>query len=990
MPFGNPTPITPGLRTAIVFDKFLPSITQPFFAWQRDASEMARGRADLHSNVAYTPGIGFMLRSHHLDPNKPYELTDAQSGFYVGADATIPSAALLGYTAKTETLSGVTYYGKDAQSNPVYRLKIPSGGSWHQELGSDKAAYPGADTASDTADMDRMFVCPTNHDPRDFLTFNLHVPGSAQDRYGNIGGFYFCGPAGQTGTETGTGQYELKLNASGLAVLWERVSNIDPETHLPVYSWLKRYHFQYSDVPTAGMAFYISVGSDSVMDAGGGFQGTRIAFRSIYGPDLKPNDGMVNSLATTATMAVTASLPGHVYKVPQKTKLPTQVAPVRIDVRRGIRAGYMPARHVYPATGTLVDDTFTLPFHPRGNHLSQLEWYGARPTGTTLEVHLYREDTGVEVIGTVTVDDAYGQVVTYRFPDGVRSYHVEFVYTTDGTTFKTPVLTDYAVYRSAVLETPDYSAIVVQDKRTLGAPRLPVLFPVHVHLSGPTEEPEAVNMALGIDDLGGINPDLPFKTGTPVRVEFRNPADDSTITVAGSGIIQRSTMNPTPQKGRVYPAEDSYKLEIDAAGEWARFKRRLMPYRWVQRVDTVTGLPMKATDAIFEFLKEGGGYTDGTFGTANMIDVADLPQRLFTDTGGNDMQIVQPGTPAFEPLKEIVADYTGGYLLFDENAGGDTDTLGMWRLLLKHRPPYNNLLKIFRDGPTTPKMLPHDLANYPDVIDGGTGQVMKCTYGIHGTESKTFEPAEGNFVQVFGGSDDGSSQGGSHPGLLTQVAFNPVSFNYFGLSPGDPHYPDPTSPDFLGELVAIQVYDYTLCTQAAVDWVTRRVFDSACFGREVVKVTCPIQLVTDILDPFQVRLRLPRFNDPVLYQQPDGSFGQYLVVSCTPSWSYDGFVTAEFELVTTSNITSYGLPIGAFDYFDLTRARIKAAKAASGYHPRSRQSRQRQRTFSVNAVAFTGWPSTIPTEIQWLDPAETDPDKQFGDFKYMADYDPVP
>lgn len=998
MPLGAPTQITEGLKTVVVFDRFLPIVQQPFMAHERKASEMCRNKAS-STNVAFTPGIGWTLKSHHMHAGGPYENTLAQDGFLTGSAVQLPTGVADDYSAKQEGYSGIGYSSdKAAQSDRGYRKRVVAGDDWDDPayvLSADQSAFPGPATSEDLAPLDRMLASTVNHDPRDRLVFQFHVPGAPNDRFTGLAVCYFCGPAGRSGAETGFGQYALKLHTSGLAVLYERC---DPGDGTPV--WLERWSFHYSDFPAAGHAFYIDIASDTSQDGSGSFTGTKICFAAQRGPNLfrdTTNDERWKDLQN----GTTASMRTQVYNVPRKDRLPTVQSLVRIDVRRDVRAKYSVSQHVYPESGLLVEDSFSVPFHPNGSPVAQLEWYGYRPTGTAVFAHLYDDTTGLPVTGTVIASDVYGEVVQYTLPSGDRSYHLEYEIQSDTTKFKTPVIEKRVFYREPVFDTAaSFPLISVSDARTSGAPRMPVLFPASVDIGPASEYPETVNMRVTIDDLGGILPNLPFKTGGPMEVWLVDPDTNELVTIVEGGIVMRNTVRRYATKEKVYPDPSSYSLEVTGAGEWARAKRRLLSYRWTLPLDFLDSLsarvrPLKATDAVRLLLKYGAGYTTGLDwngdpdGTPNMLDIPDLPQRLFNDAEGIDVTVVEPGTGPFEIVKEIVSDYTGGYLLFDKNAGEDEDTPGMWRLLLKHRPPYNNLMRIHREGPSDPLMIVSDLANYPDVVDGDTGQVMKCTFGIAGTESIEYEPAEGNLVQVFGGSGDGSSAGGSHPGMLTQVAFNPVSFNYFGLAPGHDFYPDPDSPDFFGECVAVQVYDYSLCTQDAVDWVTRRVYDAACFGREVVRVKFPIsasKLVTDVLDPYQQRPRLPRFNDPVLYQQPDGSFGQYIVASCRPTWVYDGLIVCDAELVTTTNIDTYGLPIGAFDYFDLTRARIRAAKAASGVHANSRQTRQRQRTFSVNAVPFTGWPSSVRSEIQYLDPEESN----FGQFKYMADYDPVP
>lgn len=987
--------ITPGYRTAIVFNKFGDILTQPLFSYQRKAPEMARGEASKQSEVQYVPGIGVQMRAHQSDPAKVYELTSALGGHLLGALVNVPSSVTMAYTARAESYSGVTYSGVASQSQPMYSKQVTAGTSWADgRLSSDEAAFPGPDKSSDPVDLDRVLVTVQNHDPVDQLSFMFHVPGSPGDRAGAIAVCYFSGPAGSTkDTERGLGQYALKLHVDGLATLWERKYDFDSNGAViedpahpgqPLYSWIKRWEFIYSPVPAADMAYYITVMTDLAKDSFGNHNGSRMVFRTLssveWGGDGKTSD-ILNAYASQLSLQVSARKPFHIYNVPQAVVRALQEEKIRVDVRRNVRAAFMPMAHTYPDLSVLVEDPFTLPFHPNGVEPLRIEWYGPRPTGTNITMKLYRVDTGAEVTGgTIIFDDEFGQVIEYTVPVDIpapRTYQLKFTF--EGPGSKTARITEYRVYRSAVTETPGFTVKTIQDNRS--GSTLPTLFPARVEVSGNSDDPETESMTIVVEDLLGSDLTLPFRTGTPIDIELRNPATDALKTIIAGGIISQSSEKRYYAKTGGYPNQDSYQLEIIAAGEWAQVKRKLLPF-WFSAQDPLElTKPIKATDAVKWLFNEGCGIPIAD------LDIPDLPVRLFIESGGEDLLSIEPGSLCFESIREIVSDYTSHYIVRDKNAGSTPTTRGMWRLLDRHRPPYNNLFQIYRNHPGSGKV-PHMLGAYPNGSGAG-GQVIQATFAIRDesgpSEVISREPPEGNFVQVFGGSGTGSSVGGLHPGMLTQVAFNPVSFNYFGLAPSDDHYPDEDSPDFLGELVQIQVYDATLTTQQAVDWVCRRVFDSACFGREVVRLKVPLILVTDVNDTLQQRPRIPRFNDPCLYQQPDGTWAQYLVAKCSPSWHYDGYIVLNLEIVTTSNINTYGLPVGAFDYFDLSRARIRASKAASGVPGRSRATRSRQREFRV-LREITGWPASTPTEIQYMDPGEP----TFGQFKYMVDYDPVP
>jgi hypothetical protein len=968
------SPVTPGRRTAVSFDRFLPLVEQPGWSFQRRAGEIARGSATEMQDVVYLPGLGITLRPYHLDPVQVYERETGQTGFVAGTHASGVTGVFL---SKTHSYSGVTYSGVAAQGDQVWQKQVASGASWDARLSADQTALPTPDTAADPVALDRVFVSSLPHAPTDMLAFQVHVPGTPHDRYGSVACLYFTGPAGGNRSGTGTGRYALKLHLDGQAVLYERTT---------AAAWARRFAFQFAPQVAAGTAFYLTVYSDAVLKSSGAYDGRTLSFLVRQAATLRDGAGLGETLVTlfaaTASLAIGSSLTPVVYAVPKSVEATTELGPVRIDARRDVRVLYSASAARYPTTGHVTDGEFSVPFHPTATDTGPstwvrplvVEWYGSVPSGCTLRPRLYKPD-GTELTRQIKLEDGLGGVAWFALPaDRTRNYRLKFEFTGPGD--KTPVLTEYRVYREAVVSEPSGEVVRVQDDRT--GKKLPVLFPASVRASGATKDAEETCMSLEIADLTGSNQDLPLKAGTPVDLEVRSVADGSLLSYVQRGYVARSVTTRTERAGlpggySPYLRSGAYRLEIEAYGEYHRLKRRLVSHRLVLD-DKEAGLPMKATTAVRILLTQEGGYPD------DMVDVPDLPVRLFVDGTGENLLVVEPGTPVVETVREIVEDYLGGYLVFDENAG----TRGMWRYLPKRRPPYNNVMKFWREHPGALKA-PHMVASYPSETQPN-GQVLVGNYVVRGTETFVREPAEGNLVQVFGAGVDGSSSGTLGAALLTQVAVNPVSFDYLGLGSGHEHAPDPTSPDYLGECVPIQVYDPALTTQAAVDFVARRVFDSACFALEFARFQAPLRFVLDVLDPLQVRPRIPRFNDPVLLQQPDGSFRQYLVASCEPRYLKDEFMTADYELVTTTNIDVFGLPTGSFDLWSLTRARVRAAKVAAGLPPRARQTKGRQREFSVAMSPLVAWPAGLPTEIQQLDPSSAD----FGKFFYMPDYDPVP
>jgi hypothetical protein len=199
--------------------------------------------------------------------------------------------------------------------------------------------------------------------------------------------------------------------------------------------------------------------------------------------------------------------------------------------------------------------------------------------------------------------------------------------------------------------------------------------------------------------------------------------------------------------------------------------------------------------------------------------------------------------------------------------------------------PYTNLAHFTTDGPGAGK-LASSLASY---------SVAKDTAFIqHGTLVASVKPPEGNLVIVTGTGYIGEDAGVA--ARLTQYAINVRSYNFLGLASGHPKYPQAdNNPDYLPHIAPIVVIDPGLTTPDAVNWVTRRVFEIACFGRKRLSFVAPLLLINDPDDAElagpPTRYRPLRYYDPVTV---DGS--QYLVLKCTPDYSRDRAQWAHYEL----------------------------------------------------------------------------------------------
>jgi len=960
--------VTPGRQTEIVLNDFLGRVIQPYWSQYREPRDW--GTACTFADTECIRNIGVRLAADYTRPHEFFESNSA--GQLKDSRVTVSSDSVLTYFLRQN--ADATYSGGDAATFPMYQKAVSSTGAWSTELSSDAASFVGPVIAGYAA-MNRILVSVDDHKPTTTLSFFVSMPGSQFTTFGPIANFYFSGIRGGVGeTNEGTGHYCLSCGGDGMAQLYERLDDD---------SWVRRgVPFTYAASMTAGQVALITIMSDAVDDGDGNYTGKVIKFVA------RAAGHIGGGLLESAIDYVANKGYEWVYRVAHPGTT-TTLTKVRIDARGDARVCAFASEAQYPETGTFTDGAVRIPFPATGSTKLYLYWYGPRPTGTTVEASITWLDfaTPVTDSGTITTDDARGQIIEFTLPspavdaDGnvvpPMTFQVSFALgTTDPAV--TPTILNYTVARAAVVETASITPTSSKDDAAR-ALSLPTFFPYGpVSINCATEDPAVESASVSIADPTGTNIAARWRTGTPITVNVLDPSDGSTLTKLFRGIIGQSQPEIIGKDGLVYPNDDGYLVSFQAQGEWARVQRRMAPCRLSLYEDTDTGkLPMKATDAIRELLEQCG-YTSG------QIDIPDLPVRMFGTSGDQDGALtIEPSTLFGDMIKQTAEDYLGARIIWDCNAGAG----GMWRLIQRQAPPYNYLMRFYIEHPGAKKAA-HRLESYADVTLG-SGQVQKANYIIGGTESYTYEPPEGNLVQVFGSATDGKLSGKGSVARVMSFAFNPQSYNAFNLSTGHTHYPEgpDDNPDFLGECVQIQVFDPTLTDQAAADWICRRIYDVACFGREYMRFRAPLVLVTDDSDANQTYPRPLRFGDPVEIQQRDGSYRTYLCTKCNPSYTQDGFQEAEYEFVTTTNIDVVGLLPSSYDLASLTRTRIRAAKRAMGQTSKDNPTRANSRHFSISAAIIAGYPVFgAQTPIQNMDTTSAD----FGQFFYLEGYDPAP
>lgn len=969
-----PQAITANRSTEVVFDTPGTVLLEPWFAYERRADSFGRNKNEQKTDVVLLPRSGWILRPYVFDPGAVHE-TDAG-----GAGVQSLGAGLLTLAGtfvekpffRDPGLTGVTYSGSPASGSLMWQKRIGAGDTFADSLSADQAAYPSPQSSTDTVSMDRVAKTTSNFEPDDTVLFRLYVPGSAITVAGAVATLYFTGLAGSNDVFTGLGQYALKLMGDGFAVLFER----DKAEDLSEAMWKVRHTFRWAHPQLVyGVCHSIVIGSDAAhLSSPDRYEGRRVYFRTIAQPGASPGFALVETLIAGAITAVDLASAAFdsVYDVPQQSDTAaTEIAPVRVDLRRDVRAVCQLHKSVYKESGSIEDDPFTLPFVPRQTTPFYLEWYGAVPSGTSIDVKMYDAETGVELSdGTLTISDELGGQKTYTPNAGQRSYYLKATLTGDGT--KTPLLRSVRVVRATFVENaPDILERTFPTARS--GLQLPLDAVKGVNVTGPGDDASHETMSLQLQDFAGGMGFLKVRSGMPIKVQTTFDAAGVDRCVLFEGYVSQARGQKKFAGQRNYPDPWALAYDVTALGKYRRLQEQLMPKRWPW-FDQVAKAGYKVTDAIKLVLKASGE-------PDSRIDVPDLPLRLFSEN--EDDLVAQPGTNLFDIVTGFAQDYLGAYVVYDPNAGTD----GMWRLLQAKEYPYNTLARFETEHPGNGKTYADGAyADASATSPLGNTQTIKRTFVRRRTLEQYVEPPEGNVVVVFGGAGGDAAQGQGQAGfsVLTQTLVNTGSYNFAGLASSDPDYPDTEGPDYLGRIVPIEVFDPSLSTQEAVNWVCTRVFRAACFAHKYVSFEAPLVLVTDADDAEQRNPRPLRFYDAVEVWDPVlAQYVQYIVASCDPVYVRDRVQMARYTLVTTSNLSSFAavqLRNGLARY---RKAGAYSMKRAEGKTARTPLLSGPQALLRERAATWMEMPERAAQSIQDLEPGSG----TYGEVFWQMDFD---
>jgi len=895
MPFGdaNAIALTPDRKTYVTLDEHFPSATQPFLAFSRLHGEMAHSIGATRENVVYMPSIGWQMKSIQSDAGAIQELTTAETGIYSGGLLACASAySEINTYRKMSELPGVTYAaGVHSAGSKFWAKRIAAGVSWDTgNLAADLASFPQPFPSEDYCFVDRAAVSTANHEPNDALYFRFTNPSIGSG--GTLLTAYFTGPAGGNKSGIGIGQYAVKVRGDGTMALYEREKT--------TLNWLFRARFNWINTSYASseLTSLLVISSNATETPDGRWIGDKIRMAVVN----VANDGftlieLITGLAVNAIVEAAGKTP--VYSVPQNKKAITQLAPLRLDVRRDTRVQFQISRATFPESGVLIDDPFTLPFQmaqPAGEDSRiRLSFFYNTPGDSAMGAQLIDQD-GAELPGRIEeADTNSGGTISYASPSGdaiPRNYRVKFFFYSSSDGRKTPTLLRYNVYRDAVFTTPETTP--VETPYTAAGISLMSRaiesgagITINQGAKDCSEDSASFTLADFTDSLGILR----TKGRIPVKVEVSLNGTRTTIFRGYTQDQSGDRMVRRAPNWAGYPDKDAHHYQLQAAGEWTRLSEALAPktFTWSQDLGVLGFAAFKVTDIITTLLK--------TAYPPSMINIQDLPLRpMSNDDGTLTMQFNDPIQPI---VKKLAADYLGAWVIFDYSTGDH----GQWRLITSRQAPFTPLARFYRTpvsgaGP----QLVHPIAAYTNVISGTDSRQIPGALIHAGTLTPGFDPPEANVVYVNGLGKRDALEEDSTQNLATALTVNYSSFNALGIAEGAPGYPDPNNPDFLGRYVPIWVYDPTISTREVAEWVAYRYWQTACHGVYKLKFTAAALFVTDFDDADQVRPRLLRYYDPVSVEKEDGTFETWLVVGCVLNYSKDHIMTATYDLVRPTNL----------------------------------------------------------------------------------------
>ncbi len=885
--------VTPGRETVVTFDTpTIDNIQEPAYLHELSFEQISKDEK-LNSHMTYVPGVGWQIASYNSIASFLHEGEEADPGVEA---LNLPTGfSTFAIFKRPDDLASVGVGSLKASGDQFNQKRVADDDNWNDAAyrhSADQSSYASPDTTTDYIAMDRVGITTTNHLPNEKIVFRFFIPGFNGQAKQTLISIFFSGLATRTfseyqteGAASGKGQYCLKMYGDGQAKLWERLTD---ET------WRVRHTLRWTqNSQVVGNWHFVTIASDAkFQSAGSKYVGTRIGFQF---------QSMGNLVQSSVALAVAAlGGPEWQFYVPERYEPNnTSLVPIRIDVRRDVRALFQVSRAIHFPEGELRTITFGLPFIPMDTTVPiRFDWYGDIPGDAAVDVQLY--DASDDTALTVTDSGSAHEFGGYKYFTpiyGKTRYYAILTNASNASGRKTPTLRTIRLVRNAVFADTEVEEFAVSKKD-------------RISITGPSGDPSHEMASLVVHDRSGTDFPLYFRADMPMRIEAKyDPADATKTTTLFQGRAIQAKTDRRPRKrtrgfkGAAATERDIWRsYAVTALGEWKRLFElqlpRLLDYSYDQATLAIPQ-PKKVTDVIREALY--------AYYPISMVDVPDINIRLIVPPGSK--AIFEMYTEVGPLIADLAKDYLGGYFIFDANAtneGPDGNKYGCWRLKIPPRPPYVNLAEFLYESNATTLSSAVNLDTFVSTTDGD--QTIKRAFIRYGTLREWIVPPEGNYVLVQGATTAGVPGTPLAAGQEGQYALQESAINWVSarFSADQPIAPDPTHPDYLGRIVPIVKFDPGLTSQNAVKLMCRRTYDMACHAQKRLSFEGPVVLVTDASDDLQIRPRKLQFGDPVLVNGE-----QFIVESCNVDYSAtkggDRIQMAVYELFSVPALNNYDL-----------------------------------------------------------------------------------
>lgn len=700
-----------------------------------------------------------------------------------------------------------------ASGDNFYIKRTPAASSWNLILTPRRPAPTIASLPTPNYPLDTVLQHSAGLDPSDQgYVVRWTLPAHPQEFIDVPFSFMFGGEL----TEDGYGQFELMFGGDGRAFLFEWIED----------AWVQvdEWRFAPSEL-VPGMGHVCRIIPHAAR---------YIEFRHNVTERGRPGH-LLQNRRLTAFDGQSISLDAHVYEIANRGSLPAPgggfARPVTgaghpdFRVRRDVVLRWQLARVSYPATGTLVDQPFTIPQVDTSSHVLALRRFAMvyfntltnQPRGD-VTASAANATTGA-ALTPASENWTLGPITTtlngFTLPGKPNAIRVILTFTNSdgaGGTYS-PWLFGYEAHKIGTNAQNDTTALLINGDHYRQSPV------TRLSITGPDHDASHESASLRVADLVNRCSRLGTRGEGRIRVTTTD-GEASNKAVLFDGYWIKSEGRRRGALGRAYPSPSWHDYDLTCLGMWKRLhERAFLAYEIMSFGETIepnpplfngNKPPWKVTDAI-RFLLVAVGWPE------SRLDIPDLPIRLWADgTREHDTVTIQPGTNALEFCQKLAEDYLNYYLQPDMNAG----TQGMFRLRPLPRAS-DPAVWTFTMTPAGSGKLATHAASYAS----NTSWIAKDSL------VEWVVPPEGNWIQASG-EVDGK--------IFRCEANNPKAYNKPGQNTADPNHPDYTD----GRWRPIyQRHDPTLLTREAVIFTIRRRFDLACRAQRFARFTCPLPLI---------------------------------------------------------------------------------------------------------------------------------------------------